>query len=970
MYDIACEGTDVYIAGSFMRLYNGPDPDEDYVYYRYIGKWNGSEWSKITPGDGADGGCFAIESDGLGNIYIGGFFGEVDDETIQYFAMWDGEEWSSPGNVLFNGSPYDIKAHFTDIYVGGDFTDIGGLTANCIAKWDGNAWESIGNAGEEGTNSVVESMDFDYATNSVIIGGIFNSVNVLGANGAYIARFTDGSFTSAVAVPSAKSATNLGLTSFRANWRPVRGASTYYLDVARDNTFSDIVAGWNNVSVGNVTNYTVNSGLTSATTYYYRVRVQTGAGLSPNSNTIQLNTNNFILANIEEDYLYFFGENPATQITNTITTGSVNPINIEGATIRISNVYVSDEDVLGFTNQNGITGSWNVTTGTLTLSGSASLENYQAALRSVTYFSFGIVSEPRTISFTVYGGGFSSNTVIRIIRVNYSEPSVLANIEETELTYTIGSGNAQITNSITINDTDSEILQAALIQINGNYVNGEDELTFVDQNGIIGQWVANEGALYLWGPASIADLQVALRNVHYRNTNNNPNTAVRTISFIVGDNFSQSNTVTRNITFEPALWETTVPYIITNSGATVTEDGFFIFNDQILKAQDNDGPSYSITYVIQNVPFHGQLYNTSSSGFVSPLTFTQNDIANGKVRYINNGDDSSTDYFTFTLLDSDGKVSSVYTFHITVLGINDPPYITGFPKIEFPEDVPYLIPIDSLYKYIYDPDNSNESLSIEVLSACDSLSCVESGDTAWVLSGKENMYGKFKTRIKISDGEFEIDTTFRVTVISINDLPVLSGVPANIEFMVTGSHEICLNECGNDVETPDSLLTYSFFCEPDSVNIRFDQQTRTAVLTSKNGFMGNLVLYIHIEDADSGCCDELINISVTLDPTNLEHVLGIPEQYSLYQNYPNPFNPTTKIKFGLPEASQVSLKIYDALGREIAILANSILPTGYYEYTWNATDNASGIYFCVLSTSSNNSASAGYREIRKMLLIK
>ena len=970
VYDIACEGTDVYIAGSFMRLYNGPDPDEDYVYYRYIGKWNGSEWSKITPGNGANGGCFAIESDGLGNIYIGGFFGEVDGETIQYFAMWDGDEWSTPGDVSFNGGVYDIKAHFTDIYVGGDFTDIGGLTANCIAKWDGNAWESISNAGENGTNSVVECMDFDYATNSVIVGGIFNSVNVLGANGAYIARFTDGSFISAVAVPSVKSATNLGLTSFSANWRPVRGASTYYLDVARDNMFTDIVGGWNNVNVGNVTTYSVNTGLSSATTYYYRVRVQTGAGISPNSNTIQLNTNNFILANIEEDYLYFYIDYPATQITNTITTGSVNPINIESATIKISNVYVSDEDVLSFTNQNGITGSWDVNTGTMTLSGVASLENYQAALRSVKYFSYCIVSDSRTISFTLYGGGYSSNTVTRIIRINYSEPPVLANIETEALSYQIGSGNAQITNTITVSDADNVNLQAALIRISGNYVNGEDELIFIDQNGISGQWEPNDGELYLWGPASITDLQTAMRSVYYKNTNNNPNTSVRTISFLVGDNVNQSNTLTRNIVLSNTVVVSPKPYIATNTGGSVKEGGFFVFNDLILSADDKDGPSYSITYVIQNGPNHGQLFNSAVTGSTSPFTFTQNDIANGKVKYLHNGGESSSDNFTFTLTDSEGNVSPVYTFNIKVTGINDPHYLTGFPKIEFPEDVPYQMPIDSLYKYLYDPENNHASFDIRVMTANDSLLCEVSGDTAWVFSGKENVFGKFKVRVTISDEEYEVDTTFYVTVVSINDMPELSNIPDKIEFMVTGSSTLNLKGCVKDVETPDSLLTYSFICEPDSINFHYNPKTCHVTLTSKNGFIGNASLCIHVEDSDSGSCDETINITVKFDPTGIEQITGIPEEYKLYQNYPNPFNPSTIIRYGIPagdaynvSGADVTLKVFDILGNEITTLVDGQQTPGYYEVRWNAINNASGIYFYVLQAGK-------FREIRKMLLVK
>ena len=414
------------------------------------------------------------------------------------------------------------------------------------------------------------------------------------------------------------------------------------------------------------------------------------------------------------------------------------------------------------------------------------------------------------------------------------------------------------------------------------------------------------------------------------------------------------------------------PFVVTNTGGSVKEGGFFIFNDLILNSNDNDGPSYSITYVIQNDPNHGQLINGTASSVSSRFTFTQNDIANGKVKYVHNGDESSTDNFSFTLVDSDGNVSPVYTFNIIVTGVNDPHYLTGLPKIEFPEDVPYLMPIDVLYKYLYDPDDNNTSLNIELFSLSDSLLCQASGDTAWVFCGKENMFGKFKTRVSISDGEYEVDTTFYVTVVPINDIPVITGIPDKIEFIVTGSGSIHLNGCATDVETPDSLLTYSFICEPDSINFHYNPKTCLVTLTSKNGFIGNASLCIHIEDTDNGVCDKTINITVKDDPTGVKQITGIPEEYRLYQNYPNPFNPSTIIRYGIPVGDvynvsrNVLLKVYDILGNEVVTLVDGQQTPGYYEVKWNASNLSSGIYFYIISVNGGKT----YMEVRKMLLIK
>ena len=95
----------------------------------------------------------------------------------------------------------------------------------------------------------------------------------------------------------------------------------------------------------------------------------------------------------------------------------------------------------------------------------------------------------------------------------------------------------------------------------------------------------------------------------------------------------------------------------------------------------------------------------------------------------------------------------------------------------------------------------------------------------------------------------------------------------------------------------------------------------------------------------------------------------IPDSYMLYQNYPNPFNPVTKIKFDISMDSRlrgndnVTLKIYDILGREVATLINEKLTPGTYEVVWEAVNNASGVYFYKLETED-------YSETKKMVLMR
>ena len=98
----------------------------------------------------------------------------------------------------------------------------------------------------------------------------------------------------------------------------------------------------------------------------------------------------------------------------------------------------------------------------------------------------------------------------------------------------------------------------------------------------------------------------------------------------------------------------------------------------------------------------------------------------------------------------------------------------------------------------------------------------------------------------------------------------------------------------------------------------------------------------------------------------LEVVLSTPDKFTLEQNYPNPFNPSTVIRFHLPKASNVELKIYDIIGNEIATLVNEYKPAGVYKVPFSIENNAglsSGIYFYKITAGE-------FVQTRKMILIK
>jgi hypothetical protein len=89
----------------------------------------------------------------------------------------------------------------------------------------------------------------------------------------------------------------------------------------------------------------------------------------------------------------------------------------------------------------------------------------------------------------------------------------------------------------------------------------------------------------------------------------------------------------------------------------------------------------------------------------------------------------------------------------------------------------------------------------------------------------------------------------------------------------------------------------------------------------------------------------------------------LPKAYCLYKNYPNPFNPTTIIKYDIPKQSNVLLKVYSIIGKEVATLVNETQSAGAYSVNFKADNLASGIYIYQITAGS-------FVRTQKMMLLK
>ncbi|MBI5020537.1 MAG: T9SS type A sorting domain-containing protein [Ignavibacteriales bacterium] len=122
------------------------------------------------------------------------------------------------------------------------------------------------------------------------------------------------------------------------------------------------------------------------------------------------------------------------------------------------------------------------------------------------------------------------------------------------------------------------------------------------------------------------------------------------------------------------------------------------------------------------------------------------------------------------------------------------------------------------------------------------------------------------------------------------------------------------------------------------------------------------LLIILVDVDNDGTIDDTLHLQNILTDAR-DHGSLIPTDYKLYQCYPNPFNPVTTISYQLPVNSHVTLKVFDALGREVVTLVDAVETSGCKSVTFDASKLASGVYYYSLSAGV-------YVETKKLLLVK
>lgn len=228
-------------------------------------------------------------------------------------------------------------------------------------------------------------------------------------------------------------------------------------------------------------------------------------------------------------------------------------------------------------------------------------------------------------------------------------------------------------------------------------------------------------------------------------------------------------------------------------------------------------------------------------------------------------------------------------------------------------------------------------------------------DLSWLISNVNHQYSEVYAFIDsvstfiTGDGTFLIDTT---------DIPLPVEL-SNFTSAITGNN-----------------VLLSWTTNSESNNYGFDiERSRINTDWSKIGFVSGKVIpalinnyFFEDKDLNTGKYKyrlKQIDYNGNYEYYNLANYveIGTPEKFSLKQNYPNPFNPSTKIEYDIPEDGFVSLKLYDANGREVKSLVSEFKNSGYHTFEFNAAGLSSGVYYYILDSGTFHSS-------KKLILLK
>ncbi|NIR49895.1 T9SS type A sorting domain-containing protein [candidate division KSB1 bacterium] len=354
-----------------------------------------------------------------------------------------------------------------------------------------------------------------------------------------------------------------------------------------------------------------------------------------------------------------------------------------------------------------------------------------------------------------------------------------------------------------------------------------------------------------------------------------------------------------------------------------------------LTATDEDGDD--ITYEAENLP-SGASFNDNV------FSWTPSDRQAGEYEV------------TFFARDDRGGLDAE-TVTITVRNNNNPPVINTFSPAQVDFDVLRGERVNFSVG-VSDADNDPLDISWLIFTDLNGSGTLVSTNLTYEFITDNLEASSYIIKVEVSDGQDMVSLSWKI------DLIVTSVELASFDAKFNGIDGVKISwVTSREIDNLGFNILRSQSRNGDFVEIneelidsnpegRYEFVDRTV----KAGFR---YFYI-LEDVD------INGRKVQHGPITVD--IEVPENFELSQNFPNPFNPETKIRFQIPNADKVVIKILDMLGREVKSLVDERKKAGFHVVTWDATDNhgrkvSSGVYYYQI-------VSGEFRQTRKMLLLK
>ncbi|MDA7610571.1 Ig-like domain-containing protein [Verrucomicrobia bacterium] len=473
--------------------------------------------------------------------------------------------------------------------------------------------------------------------------------------------------------------------------------------------------------------------------------------------------------------LSFTENGGATAIDGSLSVADVNDTNLESATITISSGYVSSEDVLEFTAQNGISGSWNSGSGVMSLSGTSSKANYEMALESLTYNNTS--EDPNT----------SARTITWVINDGYENSSAVTST--VSVTVVNDAPTIAINTGVSVARAGSVIITASLLKEGDPDDSGAGLTYALTSAPVNGQLELTTGAGVAIGNFSQNDID----NSRVIYVHDGGESLEDGFAFSLADGGEDEASAATGTFSIRVTTLNDAPTVVTNTGGRVKESESVVITRAMLQAMDPDDLPAGLTYTVSSASVHGQLELTTGAGV--PITvFTQEDIDSDRVIYKHDGGESLEDGFAFSLADGgeDAVSAATGTFSISVTALNDAPTVvtnTGGTVKESES-----LAITGAMLQASDPDDAPAGLTYTVSSASVhgqlelttgagviitnfTQEDVDNSRVIYVHDGSETLEDGFAFSLA-DDGEDEaapIEGVFNINVTEINDAPTVRG---------------------------------------------------------------------------------------------------------------------------------------------------------------------------------------------------